>query len=294
MNSKIIFGLNNRVDLATVTSDGTFETTLPLANVKNYLLSQAARTTTDAAFTITIDLSSLAARAIGCVAIAGHNLSRTATVQVQTYQGAGLVDDSGDTSPWPFLAENDPHWDVHTYAAAIVDTERMTDMAATMIYFLPTNLEANKVILTITDTSNPDTYVEIGRLFVGQQLKPAINIEWGGVSWGHVDFSEIQVTRNRIKYAYEHPVIRTASVQFKNLTGGEAIGGAWTAQRIAGLTGEIIVAPDIPDYTDISGTLAVDTNWFQRAFMGNYSALDPLTNPYIDFNAIGFTVDEVI
>ncbi len=291
--SNIIFGFNNRIDLSTLTSSATFAGTLPLANIKTPVLAQVARTTTDAAFTLTADMGGLAARSIGVVAIAGHNLSRAATVQVQTYQGATPVDDSGVLSPWPFLAADNPHFDAHSYSAAIVDAERIAAMMPTCIYFLPADSAANKVVISIDDSSNAAGYVQIGRLFIGDTLAPAMGAEYGATAFGHVDFSEIQQTKSRVKYNYRHPVIRTLAVSFEHLSNGEATGALYAAQQTHGLTGEIIIALDRPDYTTISGVKVVDSNWFAKAFLANFTALDLLTNPYFNAHAGAVNAEEV-
>jgi hypothetical protein len=289
----IILGLNNRIDAATITSDGTFEAALPLANLKTKILAQVARTTTDAAFTITIDLSAKSARSIGALAIAGHNLSRTATVNFKTYQNTTLLDDSGDLSPWPYLHPEDLHWTAHTYSAAIIDTGRIAEANPTLIYFLPANSAANKVEILITDTSNPDAYVEIGRVFVGEQLQPDFGEDYGKASWGLLDFSEISPSQRHILFSNHYPLLRTLQASFDHLTDGEAQGGLQGAQKLAGLTGEMLVAPDRPTYVTISASKAVDSFWFAKAFLSRQTAIDPLQTPYLQANSTTLNLEEI-
>lgn len=288
----LIFGLNNRIDVAAVTSDAaSWVSTLPLTNLQSPRLAEVARTT-DLSFTLTIDLSAKAARGIGCVAIAGHNLSATAQVQIVTSQGVTQKDDSGVLSPWMYLSADDPHWDTHSYSAAIIDSERLAELTPTLIYFLPTNKMANKVVITITDTSNPDNYIEIGRVFVGEQMGFEMGEEYGDAAYGLIDFSEIQITKRRARYAYEYPRLRTLIVGFNHLTRGEALGGLRSAQLRAGLMGEVITAEGIPTYTTISGSKCVDSNWFINAFFGYFTEFDGLRNPYFSAYSMPVSIEE--
>lgn len=290
----IVFGLNNRIDQATLTSTASYAATLPLANIQTPQLSTPARTTSDAEFTMTVDLTSVAARSIGCIAIAGHNLSRTATLQIVTKQGSTTVNDSGVLSPWPYLPDTHPHWRKHTFSYAIIDSERITDLPSTFIYFLPDNVEGNKVLITITDTSNPDNYIEIGRLFVGEQLAPDMAEDWGQLNYGFNDLVDLVKTKTGAKYAYRYAIQRTANVAVNNLTTAEALGGLTDAQRKAGLTGEIILADTVPTYQDISGVNAVDSYWFAKALMGTFSDLDKFSFPYHGAAALALSVEEVV
>jgi len=289
----IILGLNNRINAATLTSSGTYVATLPLTNLQTNVLAEVARTTTDAALTITIDLTGEPARSIGALAIAGHNLSRTATIQYQTYQGATEVNDSGALSPWPYLHAEDPHWTAHTYAAAIIDTDRIAEAMPTSIYFLPANVEANKVIITITDTSNPDSYIEIGRVFVGEQLEPDMGEDYGKANLNLLDYSEIITTQRHILYENPYTPLRTAQIAYEHLTDGEAIGAIRTAQKRARLTGEWLIASSRPTYETISSVQAPDSFWFEKTFMARQTAFDALTYPYLQANASTLNFEEI-
>lgn len=288
-NERIILGLNNRVDSATVTSSGNWSSTLPLSNVKSYILAKVATSTSTGTFTITVDMSGLRDRPIGCVGILNHNFSSTDTVQIQTYYNASSKDDSGTLSPFPFLASDDPVFDTYAYTPVIIDSQRRSEITPHLIYFLPTDKDANKVVITVTVASA----LSIGRIFVGSQFWPDVNVEYGGVDWGLQDFSEIVKTKSGVKYSYNYRPLREANVTYKWLTNGEATGGLWEAQRKAGLTGEVLIAPGVPTYTTIGGIKYVDSNWFSKAFIGNFSQLDRISNPYLNTDSTTLHIEEV-
>ncbi len=289
----IILGINNRTNIATLTSTATYAASLPLANLKTAILPEVARTTTTDLFTITANLSSQPARSIGALAIAAHNLSRNATIQYQTYQNTTEVDDSGVLAVWPYLPEEHPHWQAHTYTAEIIDDERISQAMPTHIYFLPANTKANKVIITITDESNSDGYIQLGRLFIGEQIDPELGEDYGKASWGLLDYSQITTTDRHILYSNTYKPLRTVQASFEHLTDGEAQGALQTAQTLGGLTGEILIAPRRPTYQTISGSKVVDSFWFSRAFLARQTAIDPLTTPYLQANTATLNLEEI-
>lgn len=289
----VILGYGNRIDIAALSSDTTWETTLPLANIQSSILAKKARTTVADSFVLTVDLSAKAARSMAMVAIAGHNLSRTATVELNFYQGATLVFGSGAVSPWPYLVADDAHWSAHTFGYAIVDNERIAGMVPTFVYPLAEGIQANKLTVTVDDHSNAAGYVELGRVFVGDAFAPLQNVEYGDVSMAALDFSEIQTTKQRAKYFYKYPVIRTASVVWKHLNEAEVLGGVYAMQRTIGLTGEVVFVDGFPTYHTISGVAVPDSNWFAKAFLGNPTDLTALTYPNFSEYSGGFGIEEV-
>ena len=289
----IIFGLNNRIDDATLTSTAAYVSTLPLANLQTPHLPQVARTNADTDFSITVNLSSLPARNLGAVAIINHNLSRTAVVSIELLQGSTSVATSGDLSPWPFLSPDDPHFNAHSYSAAIIDTARMAQITPMLTWFSTANKAANKVIITISDPDNTAGYVQIGRLFVGSQLEPVIGEEWGDAAWSYVDPSDVAKSKSGVRFAFDRPRRRAATVAFKHLSATESVGALLAAQRDGGAAGEVIIAPSRPTWTAVGDVLAVDSFWHSQCFLGNFAELDKLSNPYLAAYAMTISLDEV-
>lgn len=289
----MMFGLNNRIDDAVLTSSAAFVTTLPLANIKTPYLPHFARTDGVMDFSITVNLSSLPARIMGAVAIINHNLSRTAVVSIELLQNSTSVATSGDLSPWPYLSPDDPHFTAHSYSADIIDSARIAQSMPMLTWFSGVNVVANKAIITISDPDNANGYVQIGRLFVGSQLEPEIGEDWGDASFGYVDPSDSSKSKGRVKFTFSRPMLRTTTLAFKHLTAREGLGALLSAQRQAGLSGEVIVVPSRPAWTTVGDVLAVDSVWHARAFMGNFTELDKITHPYLNAYAMTVSIDEV-
>jgi hypothetical protein len=144
---------------------------------------------------------------------------------------------------------------------------------------LPTT-EAS-VTITITDTSNPDGYVAVGRVFVGAAWQPALCIDWGyslgiesrtGVaeSLGGVEFFDVKRSR------------RTWSGKWSWLTDSEAFDGLLAIQKSHDIWREIAFILD-------------DANPLQQnAFLGRFRQLSSVEHPYPSNYAMAVEVQEML
>ena len=140
---------------------------------------------------------------------------------------------------------------------------------------------------------NGDNYLEIGRIFLGRTVEPRINPEYGDISQGYVDLTEIQRSIDNTKYFYVKPKMRTLSCVFKSLSQAEAFSGFYDAQREVGLSGELLYTYSKPEYIgDINMT--VDKNFYARTFLCNFSELSPIDNPFVGRFQTALKLEEII
>lgn len=258
-----LIGFNNVLANAVLSSTGTFEALLPMANVKDTLLAKVAQTTTDAAFSFTIAF--VLSKSVGVVAMDNHNVSNTGTLRVQCYNGATLKADSG-------LIKS--------------TAERF------FAFVLPSVQLVNKVIISIDDTANAAGFIQVGRLFVGDFFQPAKGVEYGDLSQSVTDMSELISTPSGVNFSYQLPTLRSASVAWKVLSSAELI-TLHDLQRTHGKTDELIFIRQRPAYTDVSGELLQDLLSASMSFMGNAVELDPLTSTFFGAYAGGIGIREI-
>jgi hypothetical protein len=145
---------------------------------------------------------------------------------------------------------------------------------------------------------NCDNYLEIGRIFLGRTVEPRINPEYGDISQGYVDLTEIQRSIDNTKYFYVKPKMRTLSCVFKSLSQAEAFSGFYDAQREVGLSGELLYTYSKPEYiTDQSGfgiNMTVDKNFYARTFLCNFSELSPIDNPFVGRFQTALKLEEIV
>ena len=140
---------------------------------------------------------------------------------------------------------------------------------------------------------NGDNYLEIGRVFLGRTVEPRINPEYGDISQGYVDLTEIQRSIDNTKYFYIKPKMRTLSCVLKHLSQSESFSGFYDAQREVGLSGELLYTYSKPDYIgDINMTY--DKNFYARNFLCNFSELSPIDNPYVNGFQTSLKLEEII
>lgn len=95
----------------------------------------------------------------------------------------------------------------------------------------------------ITDSSNPDTRVEIGRVVIGRHWSPSVNMDLG-YSLGFVDRSPVNYTTGSIARILKKPKRRTASFIVSHVTRAERINLAKAA------TGHEVFLSAYPEIAD--------------------------------------------
>lgn len=156
-------------DGATITSSSE-ETNLPDDNVVDAFVSKVWRATGDSSEWIKFDLGS--AVNIKMVGLFNHNLSSGATVKLQ----------ANATDVW-----TSPSYDV-----------TLTWNAYKIVKFLDETYRWWRI--TFADGSNPDNYIEVGRIVGGDYLEPTYNIV-DGFTKGLVDPSYIKPVEGLETYA---------------------------------------------------------------------------------------------
>lgn len=276
----IRLGLNNRIDNATLTSSAAYVATLPLAHLHSPIVPKVARTTSSADFSITAAFGS--AFALGCIAVAGHNLDRAGKVRFVSKLAAATVDDSGWLWAWP------------KFGAGIMPDTGIAAMSPTLVYFLPSNIDLDSLEISFSNTTNSAGFIQVGRIFAGERFDPSYGEEYNSLSFGLIDPSDVQNSVNGVRYVYNRPRLRTAEFDFSHLSAAEAFEGILPAQRLAGLAGEVVFANGDAVLSLVSGTNAQDLRYFEQAFLANFSQLDALKNPYFNAFSTAFKLQEVV
>jgi hypothetical protein len=253
----VALGFSNQTDEATL-GGGSWNASYPLTNLQNRYLAQKARTTNDATGStyITIDLGS--DQLIGVMALISTNISPSATIRVR---GA---DNSGMSSP--------------DYDSGAISSYQHTDYAISF-----TQTDARYWRIDINDTSNPDGYVEIGRLFIGSRFRPGINCEIGA-ALGVESRTQTQEALNGPEYFDERVNRRTWRGAWTALTDAEAYRQMLVIQQNTDINGEIYFFEDDDDIE------FQDLRWFYARFR----TLNALEWPYVNRHSIAIEVSELL
>lgn len=267
----IIFGYGNRVDGATV-SGGSWSATLPITNLQSRLISKIARTTNaqTASTLINVDLGASPAYAIGCVGLVAHNISSSGTVRVRGSSDSGFATstyDSGWLSVWPsgVIPPALLEWENTNFWLGTLSEQARAGFKSPYITYNSARTIARYWRIEISDTTNSDGYVQIGRLFMSDVFQPTYNYGWLS-SLGYADPTTISRSLGGEEYFDQASRYRTFKAKLEWLTATEAHASWLEMQRLVGTSGEVLVIPDLDDAT----------TGIYRNFVGRFVSLSPI------------------
>lgn len=279
--ANVYLGWPNRIEEA-VLSGGSWESSLPLANVATTRLTQVARTTDDANASTKMLLDLGQARSLRSVAAVNHNCSSAANwrILLGTTSGGSEVYTSGWIDVWQMSFDNDLlEWETAGWWEGITDDEylRAPYMA---VHVLDAFYSARYVTIEFDDTSNADGYLQVGRVFVGGGIVPTYNYDYDQ-SHAWIDPSTIERSDSGSEFAVVRPKLRSTQFSLSWLTAAEAE-YVHEMQRRLGTTGDVLYVPD-----------AADADAQQRyGFLGRMQALDRIRHPYVSTRASAFEIVE--
>lgn len=201
-NLRVIY--DNAADRATLSSSAT-ATNLDVSKLVTDIKSDVCRST-GTALTITCNWAS--AETVGGVALAFTNCTDNATIDIQAYTLAA------DTTP--------------VYSTTVVASRGGSATNRGVNYFaygggiyarcwFDTKVSITKLVITLTDTNNPQGYVEAGRLIVGDYWCSTVGVEQGNTAMSINDTSEQTRTYSGDMHVNVKPRFRKQSLSMPAL-----------------------------------------------------------------------------
>lgn len=280
-------------------------------NLKDRHLSRVARTATagkaDTQFTLDLGRS----RLVSVVAIVRHNLSTAGKwrVRMSTDPGFGSVvydnavtvpPDGGPTMRLDFLTQTymrwDPDWqlawptlfptsvleweDDNFWTGSITEEERK-EYPSLLLAVMPRPTAGRYIRVEVDDETNPDGYVEFGRMFVGSAWQPLNNATWGA-SIGWETDTGMQRAMSGAPYFDRKEGRRVTRFTLAPLSRDEALGRVFEIQRKAGIDGEILLVWDKDDAI----------NLLRQSYLGRLRQLGPIERVFVDNHSNSFEIEE--
>ena len=242
--SNLGLGWPDRVSAATV-SGGSWQASLPVTNVADRRITRVARTTSAAAANTVIDIDCGATKSMRGFGLFNHNLQSTAQWRIKASLSAiGSTDvlDSGAKNVLQMSLSPDVlEWEDTGWWEGIGDG--WVRNMHPIIYVHSELISARYVRIEITDTTNPDGYVQVGRAFAGPVLEPAYNDDLGRGS-GFVDFNTFDVGEAGAEFARLGRKVKRETVTLSWLTEAEArfLRGI---SRQRGTNDDVLYVPDV-------------------------------------------------
>lgn len=273
--------------LATL-SGGSWLAARPLADLQQRSLSRVARTANLATSSTQFDADLGRARNIGLVGLLRHNCTTLAQFRVRAADtSAALASaplfDSGWLDVWPtaYLPEQLEWEDDNWWSGVISDEQRVGYPINLLSSF--TLVKAQFWRVEFNDPTNAAGYLEFARVWFGPVWQPQRNMS-RGYSLVYEARGEVEESLGGAEYFDEKPSRRVFRFALPALSDAEAFGTVLDLQRRLGVTGEIIVLPDIDD----------TARRHIREFYGRIRQLDPVTQAAFNLHGTGFEIQESI
>lgn len=140
---------------------------------------------------------------------------------------------------------------------------------------------ARYIRVEVDDETNPDGYIEFGRLFVGSVWQPLNNATWGA-SIGWETDTAMQRAMSGTPYFDRKEGRRVTRFTLAPLSRDEALGRIFEIQRKAGIDGEILMVWDKDDAI----------NLLRQSYLGRLRQLGPIERVFVDNHSNAFEIEE--
>lgn len=284
MARNMIISSTNYVDTAnTITADDEVAT-LPVSNLQDRQIVKIWRNTQT---TAQIDVDFTTARIINFAALIKHNISQTGTIRWRLSNASDFsttVYDSGTVDAWPIVEEfGTLPWGVFQWGGYL-NPEVAALYTISTFDVLDEAVAARYLRIDISDPSNPDGYLQAGRLICGPAYEPSINYA-NGVEFEFIDQSRVTKSRGGQTFVDEVERFRRMRFELINLPEAEIFGNIFNqVDRLRGISQDILIIPQ-PDSPD---------TWITQNIYGRISQTGPIVNSALDYYTRLIEVEELI
>lgn len=273
--SNFLLAYDNQADGATLTA-GSWSASLPLANLKSYVLAKKARSADALAASTKLRFALTGAYSIGAVGLVATNASLAATYRLQLFSDSGFsvqVYDSGtvDVYPTGSLGAGKP---------TLAEARRWQQ---NIFHILSAATSAQYGELQITDTANADGYFEAGRLFVGTTFQPTRNPAYGRAALRLTSRTSVVEAEDGTPYFTTRNPRFSIPFALEWLTEAEAM-VLLDMQALVDVHGEVLAMWDPGDIEYA----------YKRQVFGRLAQLDPIEHPLFATYATAFQVEGVL
>lgn len=285
--ANVFLAWQNRTDEGTL-SGGSWQASLPLANLQNRQVQKVARSSNALAASTQFVLDLGQARSIGVLALVVHNISVTGSVRITASDSPAfstLYYDSGAVPVWPsgMVPQALLEWEDDNFWLGTLSQNARAGFQSPYIHILPSAVNMRYWKVEVIDTANPDGFVQIGRLFLAQGWRPGINYAFGA-ELGYQDPTLVETSLSGAEFFDVRSRYRAFGFELQFMTGAESYGYALELQRLAGISGEVLLVPDSDDAANMP----------RRAFVGRLQQLSTIPQVQPDAFRASFQIKELL
>lgn len=285
--SNMFLAWQNRTDEGSL-SGGSWSASLPLTNMQNRQVQKVSRTTDTATASTQFTINLGAAKAIGVVALVVHNIGVSGQVRITASDTPGFVStlyDSGWQLAWPYgvIPQSLLEWEDDNFWFGTLSSQARAGYQSPYILKLASVQNLRYWRVEISDPGNTDGYIQIGRLFMARGWTPSVNYAYGA-SLGYQDPTPVDMSLSGAEYFDMRSKYRVMNFNLQYVTNTEAYSYALELQRLAGVSGEVLVVPD----PDTASTQPI------RSFVGRLRQIGAVSQPQPTAFSVNFEVKELL
>lgn len=206
----------NRCTTDVIASGGSWTVAAPVTNMLDPQITLVSRSSNalTASTKVNIDLGS--ARTLRCFALVNHNLSSAAQwrVSLGTTSGGTDVYAGSWTDVWSLTLEAG-------LSSLGIDDDQYQSKGFAAIQFLASYKTARHLTIEVDDTTNPDGYVQWGRVFAAGAFIPRAAQIIGAISRGWIDLSTSARAESGTKSSTARRRIRQEAITIEAMTDTE-------------------------------------------------------------------------
>lgn len=269
-------------------SGGSWSATLPLSNLQNRQVQRVARSTNDdlASTKFVVDLGSV--KSVRALALVLHSLSANSAYRITGNDSAVFttpIYDSGWLDVWPsgIIPVDQLEWENDNFWLGTMTAEQRAGYNVPLVHILPTAQSFRYWQFEFDDTLSTLGYVQFGRLFMAPAFQPIYNAAYSA-SLGYEDPTEVATALSGAEYFDVRGRYRVHKFSLEYLDKDEAHNQVLELQRLQGISGEVLVVPNVDDAA----------TFVQRSFVGRLRNLSPVSQPYFSAWSTSFEIKELI
>jgi hypothetical protein len=216
----------------------------------------------------------------------GDGASGLLVFGIRTAAGDGLAADSGWIDVWPagVIPTDLLEWEDDNFWLGTISAQARAGFQSPLIWRLPFLSVARYWRCEIFDSTNSDGYVQVGRVFLARGWTPSVNFAYGA-GLGYQDPTPVLTSLSGAEYFDVRSKFRVMTFELQYITDSEAYSYALELQRLAGVSGEVLVMPDGGEDAGIQPL---------RSFVGRLRQAGPVMQTKPSAYTVQFEIKELL
>ena len=200
--------------------------------------------------------------------------------------GTGAVYESGWNEVWPagIIPTELLEWEDDNFWLGTLTQEQRAGFQSPYILRINTLSSLRYWRVEISDTTNPAGWIQIGRLFMARGWTPSVNYVYGA-GLGYQDPTPVDTSFSGAEFFDIRQKFRVMQFRLDYISDSEAYSYALELQRLAGISGEVLVQPDGGENPGQQPL---------RSFVGRLRQMSQVTQPQPSTFSVDFEVKELL